>query len=438
MKQKRKFIGLIFALLVVSLIAACSPQAQQSTGRAVFTMTDAAANMGAVTSVKVTVDSVKVHSEAEGWVTVSSVQKTYDLLQLKAQDKQELLADAQLKEGTYNQLSLDISRVVVTDASGTHEAKLPSGELKINGNLVVERNSTSTATFDFIADESLHITGNGKYIMAPVVQMETRQDADVSVSSGNRVEIRNGRVNTNVKVGMDINGNVGVGSKIPSNSDLSIDTAGKIKLGSESATSGNGRAVFVVTDAAANMSAVTSIKITIDSVKVLNESGAWTTVSTEQHTYDLLKLKASGTQVLLADYNLAPGTYQQTRLDISKVVVTDASGDHVAKLPSGELKIVGKLVVKENSTSTVKFDFIADESLHTTGNGLYIFAPVVKLETRQDSNVNTESKENVRISGGKINEDTEIGMDIDGNVGKGLKVRNDTRLTVRGDKITEE
>src|SRR3989338_8533426 len=100
MKQGKKFIGLIFALLVVSLIAACSPQAQQSTsGRAVFTMTDAAANMGAVTS-------VKVHSEAEGWVTVSSAQKTYDLLQLKAQDKQELLADIQLKEGTYNQLRL--------------------------------------------------------------------------------------------------------------------------------------------------------------------------------------------------------------------------------------------------------------------------------------------------------------------------------------------
>ncbi|MDO8556259.1 MAG: DUF4382 domain-containing protein [Nanoarchaeota archaeon] len=228
MQQGKRIITLIFFLLGLSLIAACTIQNQQSTqdrmndGRVVFAITDAATDIGAVTSIKITVESVKVHSETEGWVTVSSMQKTYDLLQLKAQSKQELLADVTLKEGTYNQLRLDISRVVVIDASGSHEAKLPSGELKINGNLVVEENSTSTATFDFIADESLHITGNGQYIMTPVVQMETRQDANVSITIGNRVEIRNGRVNTNIKVGMNLDGDVGEGLKIKENVKLFI------------------------------------------------------------------------------------------------------------------------------------------------------------------------------------------------------------------------
>ena len=210
----------------------------------------------------------------------------------------------------------------------------------------------------------------------------------------------------------------------------------------------SGRAVFTMTDAAANMGAVTSIKVTVDSVKVLGENGVWTEVSSKQQTYDLLKLKASGTQVLLADYNLASGTYQQVRLDISKVVVTDASGDHVAKLPSGELKIVGRVKVNDNSTSTVKFDFIADKSLHMTGNGTYIFAPVIKFETREKAHVeiderenedrDTDSKANVRIKDGNVDEDTEVSMDIDGNVGKGLKVREDSRLSVRWDKIAEE
>jgi len=218
---------------------------------------------------------------------------------------------------------------------------------------------------------------------------------------------------------------------------LIVTLIGACSLQTSQSTEG-GRTVFTLTDDAANMGAVTSVKITVDSIKVLNENETWTTVSTQQQTYDLLKLKATGTQVLLADYNLTPGTYKQVRLNISKVVVTDASGDHVAKLPSGELKIVGKLVVNSNSTSTVKFDFIADESLHMTGNGLYIFAPVVRLETRQRANVNTEFRDNIRIFDGKMDEDRKMGMDIEGNFGEGFSIKKDSRLMINGNKITEE
>ena len=83
-----------------------------------------------------------------------------------------------------------------------------------------------------------------------------------------------------------------------------------------------------------------------------------------------------------------------------------------------------------------------------TGNGTYIFAPVIKFETREKAHVeiderenedrDTDSKANVRIKDGNVDEDTEVSMDIDGNVGKGLKVREDSRLSVRWDKIAEE
>lgn len=209
------FLGIMSLLL-----AACVEQ--PGTGRAVFTITDAAAEMGAVTSVKVTVDSVRVHSSAEGWVTVSSTPQTYDLLQLKASGDTVVMADVQLKEGTYQQVRLDISKVVVTDASGEHEAKLPSGELKIVGEVEVKPETTAAVTFDFIADESLHVTGKGEYILAPVVQLETRSDADVEVRAGNKAEVKGGNVKTNVKVGMDIAGNVGVGLKIGLDEELEI------------------------------------------------------------------------------------------------------------------------------------------------------------------------------------------------------------------------
>jgi len=200
----------------------------------------------------------------------------------------------------------------------------------------------------------------------------------------------------------------------------------------------DGRAVFVLTDAAADMGSVTNVSVTIDSIKVLNESGSWITVSATPQTYDLLKLKSTNTQVLLADYNLTQGTYNQVRLEISKVIVTDASGDHVAKLPSGELKLVGKLIINGNSTSTVKFDFIADESLHITGEGTYIFAPVIKFETRQKAEVDTRFRENIRIINGNVDENKKEGMDINGNFGEGFRIRTDARFSIKGDKIIEE
>lgn len=238
--MKREFIVLITLLSILILVVSCAPSKQveepapeaameeAKEGRAVFTITDAAANMSAVTSLMVTVDSVKVHSAAEGWVNVSNEQKTFDLLKLKAEASQALLADVQLKEGTYQQVRLDISKVVVVDAQGEHEAKLPSGELKIVGDLVVTANATSTATFDFIADESLHLTGNGEYILAPVVQLETKENAEVEVKADKKVEVKGGRVKTSVKVGMDADGNVGVGLGIPAKAKLSI-AQGKVK-----------------------------------------------------------------------------------------------------------------------------------------------------------------------------------------------------------------
>lgn len=235
----RKMLRNIFVLglmMVIMLVVSCVPPqpmdekpAGEQEGRAVFTITDAAANMSAVTSIMITVDSVSVHSAAEGWVTVSSGPATFDLLKLKAEGSQELLADVNLKEGTYQQMRLNISKVIVVDADGEHEAKLPSGELKIVGDLEITANTTSTATFDFIADESLHMTGNGEYILAPVVELETKADAEVEIKAGQKVEIKDGETRAKVKVGMDADGKVGVGLGIPAKAVLSIGQ-GKVKV----------------------------------------------------------------------------------------------------------------------------------------------------------------------------------------------------------------
>jgi hypothetical protein len=227
----KKILGII-TLAFALLIAGCLQQQSSlggGNGRVVFTVADKAAEMGSVSSVKVTIDSVAVQSATQGWIDVSSTEKTFDLLALKASGKQALLADVNLSNGTYNQVRLSISKVVVTDDTGEHDARLPSGDLKIVGAFDAKGNSTSVVAFDFIADESLHVTGNGEYILAPVVHLQTRNDAEVKINSENDVEVKNGNLKADIKVGMDENGTVGENARIPADVNVSIDVSGKIR-----------------------------------------------------------------------------------------------------------------------------------------------------------------------------------------------------------------
>ncbi|MFH1182389.1 MAG: DUF4382 domain-containing protein [Candidatus Woesearchaeota archaeon] len=185
------------------------------------------------------------------------------------------------------------------------------------------------------------------------------------------------------------------------------------------------------------MSAVSSILVTIDNISVHRTGGGWIDVSSSPRSFDLLQLNAQGTKALLAETGLEQGIYYEVRLGISKVVVTDVNGTHDAKLPSGVLKIVGRLAVNVNETSTVDFDFIANESLHMTGDGEYILAPVVKLETTHGSEVNVTS-EGVKVKEGVKDTDSKVGMDENGFVGAGIKIRAEAKLTIENGKIKKK
>jgi len=88
--EAKKFLAAI-ALLAILLVAGCTQpqnnnnnQNGDSSGTMLLAVTHAAADMGSVSSVRMTVDRVRVYSQTEGWVTVSSTPKTYDLLALDA------------------------------------------------------------------------------------------------------------------------------------------------------------------------------------------------------------------------------------------------------------------------------------------------------------------------------------------------------------------
>lgn len=208
-------------------------------GRVIVGITDAAADMGSVTNIEVTVESVEVQSSAEGWVEVSDNAQTYDLLALKAENKTELFADAELDAGTYNQIRLNVSDVTVTTDDGEEaEAKLPSGTIKINGTVNVEEQSNTAVTADFLADQSLHVTGNGKFIFAPVVNVKSQSGANVTVDTDNGLSVQGGRVDANITVGMDARGAVKANAKINPNAAVEIGDEGKINVSAGQGASG--------------------------------------------------------------------------------------------------------------------------------------------------------------------------------------------------------
>lgn len=200
-------------------------------------------------------------------------------------------------------------------------------------------------------------------------------------------------------------------------------------------TSAQGRVVVGISDAATAITGVTSIMMTVDKVEVQNSTEAWVTVSSVAKQYDLLALKQSGAVALLADINLPVGTYNQIRLTINKIEVTASGKTQEAKLPSGTLKIVGRIVIEEGKTASVVLDFKADKSLHITGNGKYILAPVVNLQTKSDASVEEKSDATLKISGGKEEDEVNVGMDEKGEVKEDFELDDNAKIEIDSDDV---
>ncbi len=140
-----------------------------------------------------------------------------------------------------------------------------------------------------------------------------------------------------------------------------------------------GHVVFVVTDEAVPLDGIASIFLEVKETWI-HGRGGWVQISKTPARYDLIRLRDSGFNELLSDINLEVGNYQQLRLVIQSVSILEKTGNVLnATLPSGEIKMPFNLRVLPQKDSAVIIDFIASDSLHRTGSGKYIFAPVVKV-----------------------------------------------------------
>jgi hypothetical protein len=153
-------------------------------------------------AVYVTIKAVEVHMSGDaedGWETVGTPNKTYDLLQL-VNGVRETLGIADLKAGHYTQMRLVLGDTpdssisilslahpfanYVIDLDGNaHELKVPSGMqtgIKIVHGFDINENSTTELVLDFNASASVVIAGNsGKYLLKPTIKVLNTREASI-------------------------------------------------------------------------------------------------------------------------------------------------------------------------------------------------------------------------------------------------------------------
>lgn len=198
-----------------------------------------------------------------------------------------------------------------------------------------------------------------------------------------------------------------------------------------------GEVIFSITDAATSLEGVTDIRMTVDKIEMHSAADGWITVSNDTKTFDLLALQAAERAELAAQINVATGTYNQINLHVQKIVVVKNGIEAVAKLPSNELKLNGIFHVNADTTTSVELDILADQSLHLTGKGTFIFTPVIKLESRSNAKVRITSDGDVTVTGGDINSNATMGMDLKGEVKSDFTVDQNSNLEVNSSGTIE-
>jgi hypothetical protein len=143
-------------------------------GTIVVRLTDAP---GAYDAVNIVVDSIRVHVESgdtiNGWYTISHSPATYDLLDYM-NGRDTIIAGDTVPAGYYSQMRLYIGQGSnVTKDGVSHPLVIPSGSqsgLKLNIQASISPGVQYALLLDFDASRSIVVTGNGRYMLKPVIR----------------------------------------------------------------------------------------------------------------------------------------------------------------------------------------------------------------------------------------------------------------------------
>ena len=147
-------------------------------------------------SLLVTFSEVSVHkSDAaeESWIRLpfsgGASSRTCDLKKLV--NAQDILGTGPLSTGHYTQIRLTVTSsalyfdnaatgspcdaTISTPAGRSAPVEIPSGQVKLNREFDVSSSDATTILLDFDGDRSVHETGNGRFMMSPVITVVSVQ-----------------------------------------------------------------------------------------------------------------------------------------------------------------------------------------------------------------------------------------------------------------------
>jgi len=185
--KRAKFV-ILFAIVALSglILSSCEKDNNTSEGKATvqLMLTDAPA---AYDAVNIDIQEVMLHTETEGWVSVAIENPgVYNLLEF-SNGLDVLLGTIEVAPGTLSQMRLVLgseNSVVVEGVE--YPLTIPSGStsgLKLNLHSELEGGYFYRFWIDFDAARSVHMTGNGKYMLKPVIRMFT--EASSGAIAGN-------------------------------------------------------------------------------------------------------------------------------------------------------------------------------------------------------------------------------------------------------------
>ncbi|MBI4180323.1 MAG: DUF4382 domain-containing protein [Chloroflexi bacterium] len=128
-----------------------------------------------------------------------------------------------------------------------------------------------------------------------------------------------------------------------------------------------------------------------------NTSG-WVPIIGAPASFDLMDV--IGVEQILGSANITAGRFTQIRMKVTKVEgITTDNVSYTAEVPSGELKIVRPFNVGGGKRTVLTLDFDGRKSLIQTGQGKFLFKPVVKLLLEKEGGAGEEAGEHAQGKG---------------------------------------
>src|SRR5262245_42601050 len=192
--MRRSFFAVIASIgLGATLAAACGDSSTTPSGTATLNDRITDSPFSDARAFLVTFTEVSANRNDLGWQTLTfaggASSRTCDLKKL--QGAQDVLGTGALAPGHYEQIRLQVSMAMLffeTVSSGpacapsiaapggrSAAVTIPSGVIRLNRTFALKADNATTILLDFDGDKSVHETGNGRFMMQPVIQVVSVQ-----------------------------------------------------------------------------------------------------------------------------------------------------------------------------------------------------------------------------------------------------------------------